>query len=136
MYAHPPRAHSVDIDTDQAAVLLHGVENRAPVQEPALETLLVPRHWTKQRSLKVLGDRRELQVGNHRVGSLQEGKDADLIILDGHPFHYSTLVDLTIVNGKVLYDRSKSLYGPWLSHALVDAAIFVVGYQMVKGHLA
>ena len=29
-----------------------------------------------------------------------------------------------------LYRRSESLYGPWLSHLLVDAAIFTVGYQI------
>ena len=27
-----------------------------------------------------------------------------------------------------LYHRSRSLYGPWLSHMLVDAAIFTLGY--------
>lgn len=32
-----------------------------------------------------------------------------------------------------LYQRSDSLYGPWLSHVLVDAAIFVVGYTMITG---
>ena len=31
-----------------------------------------------------------------------------------------------------LYDRSQSLLGPWLSHALVDAGIFAVGYDIVK----
>ncbi|MFQ5809071.1 MAG: amidohydrolase family protein, partial [Armatimonadota bacterium] len=50
-----------------------------------------------------------LGVGD-RIGSLQEGKDADMIILDGHPLHYSTFVELTLVNGKVLYDKSKSTY--------------------------
>jgi membrane protease YdiL (CAAX protease family) len=30
-----------------------------------------------------------------------------------------------------IYYRTKSLYAPWLSHALVDAAIMVVGYDMV-----
>ena len=45
-----------------------------------------------------------------RMGSLQVGKDADIIILDGHPLHYRTLVDLTVVNGRVVYDRSKSTY--------------------------
>ena len=30
-----------------------------------------------------------------------------------------------------LYRRSGSLLGPWLSHLLVDAAIFVIGYEMV-----
>jgi membrane protease YdiL (CAAX protease family) len=30
-----------------------------------------------------------------------------------------------------LYNKSGSLYGPWLSHALVDAAIFAIGYDLV-----
>ncbi len=29
-----------------------------------------------------------------------------------------------------LYQRSQSLYAPWFSHALVDAAIFLVGYDL------
>jgi len=32
-----------------------------------------------------------------------------------------------------IYHRSNSLYGPWLSHLCIDAAIFLVGYQMVFG---
>lgn len=32
-----------------------------------------------------------------------------------------------------LYQRSGSLYGPWFSHALVDAGIFLLGYSMVFG---
>jgi membrane protease YdiL (CAAX protease family) len=31
-----------------------------------------------------------------------------------------------------LYQRSGSLYGPWLSHLLVDAGIFLVGYELVR----
>jgi uncharacterized protein len=31
-----------------------------------------------------------------------------------------------------LYQRSGSLYGPWLSHLLVDAAIFLVGYDLAS----
>ena len=48
-----------------------------------------------------------------RVGSLQVGKDADIIILDGHPFHHKTFVEMTLINGKVLYEKSKS---PYFSH--------------------
>ena len=33
-----------------------------------------------------------------------------------------------------LYHRTGSLYGPWLSHLLVDMAIFVIGYDLVGGH--
>lgn len=34
-----------------------------------------------------------------------------------------------------LYHRSGSLYGPWISHLLIDAAIFVVGYDLVRASL-
>jgi len=52
-----------------------------------------------------------------RVGSLQVGKDADIIILDGHPFHYNTFVEFTLINGKVLYDKKQS---PYFSHIARD----------------
>ena len=29
-----------------------------------------------------------------------------------------------------LYDRTGSLYAPWVSHLLVDAAIFLIGYDL------
>ena len=32
-----------------------------------------------------------------------------------------------------LYNRTGSLVGPWLSHLLVDAAIFLIGYDLVRG---
>lgn len=40
-----------------------------------------------------------------RVGSLEVGKDADIIILSGHLFDYKTVVEKTIINGEVIYDR-------------------------------
>jgi membrane protease YdiL (CAAX protease family) len=35
-----------------------------------------------------------------------------------------------------LYERTGSLLGPWLSHLLVDAAIFAVGYDLVRSTLS
>jgi membrane protease YdiL (CAAX protease family) len=35
-----------------------------------------------------------------------------------------------------IYQRSDSLYGPWLSHALVDAAIFTIGYDLARDLLS
>jgi imidazolonepropionase-like amidohydrolase len=54
-----------------------------------------------------LGAARTLGIDD-RVGSIEEGKDADLLVLDGHPLDYRTFVELTIVNGKVYYDKEKS----------------------------
>jgi imidazolonepropionase-like amidohydrolase len=40
-----------------------------------------------------------------RVGSLERGKDADLVLYDGDPFEYTTHVEAVIVNGTVAYQR-------------------------------
>ena len=34
-----------------------------------------------------------------------------------------------------LYDRTGSLLGPWLSHLLVDAGIFFIGFELVRSSL-
>ncbi len=47
-----------------------------------------------------------------RIGSLEPGKDADLLILDGPPLHYKTFVEQAIVNGRVRYDRSMEPFYP------------------------
>ncbi len=52
----------------------------------------------------------ELLGVSHRIGSIEEGKDADIIVLDGNPFDYRTYVDYTLVNGKILYDKSQSSF--------------------------
>ena len=40
-----------------------------------------------------------------RVGSLEVGKDADLVVFSGHPFDYRTVVELVLVDGQVAYRR-------------------------------
>jgi imidazolonepropionase-like amidohydrolase len=44
---------------------------------------------------------------DQRVGSLEAGKDADVLILDGDPLHYATFVTIALVNGKVVYEKAK-----------------------------
>ncbi len=41
-----------------------------------------------------------------RIGSIEDGKDADILILDGDPLHYKTFVQTAIVNGRVVYEKS------------------------------
>lgn len=42
-----------------------------------------------------------------RTGSLEKGKDADLVVLDGNPFDHKTLVERTYVNGRLVYEKDK-----------------------------
>ncbi|MDI6703867.1 MAG: amidohydrolase [bacterium] len=43
-----------------------------------------------------------------RIGSIEVGKDADLVILSHHPFEIQSKVEMVIVNGKVVYKRNES----------------------------
>lgn len=42
-----------------------------------------------------------------RVGSLEEGKDADLVITQGSPFTLEADILYTIINGKIVYEKTK-----------------------------
>lgn len=44
---------------------------------------------------------------DHRVGSLEVGKDGNFMITDGDPLHYMTHTRWTVVNGRVVYDKQK-----------------------------
>ena len=46
----------------------------------------------------------------HRVGTLEVGKDADLIVTDGDLLHYQTFVQYTVIDGQVVYDKQEELF--------------------------
>jgi membrane protease YdiL (CAAX protease family) len=68
------------------------------------------------------------------------GFAAHHVLLLGHYFGYASpltwlFAAAIVVGGAVwawLYARSGSLWATWLSHALVDAAIFVVGWDLLR----
>ncbi len=43
-----------------------------------------------------------------RVGSLEVGKDADIVVFSGHPFEYRTVAELVLVDGQVAYRREEA----------------------------
>jgi imidazolonepropionase-like amidohydrolase len=42
-----------------------------------------------------------------RIGSLQVGMDADVIVLDGYPLNVKTWVDVVLINGEKVHERSR-----------------------------
>ncbi len=42
---------------------------------------------------------------DHRVGSLEPGKDADIVIWDGHPLDYYSSASTVLIEGKVVYQN-------------------------------
>ena len=68
------------------------------------------------------------------------GFAAHHVVVVGTYFGYGSLLTWLFTAGivigggvwAVLYKRSGSLVGPWLSHALVDATIFVIGWDLVR----
>ncbi len=58
--------------------------------------------------LCTLNPAKQLRV-DHRMGSIDVGKDADLAIWNGHPFSSYSLVETTFVDGEVVFDRQKDL---------------------------
>ncbi len=65
------------------------------------------------------------------------------VIILGHYFNglsrETVVLSLAIAIGGVVwawqYERSKSLLGSWISHLVVDAGIFLIGYDIVKDSL-
>jgi hypothetical protein len=50
-------------------------------------------------------DSARIMGADRRLGSLEPGKDADVLILDGDPLNYKTFVQTALVNGKVVYRK-------------------------------
>ena len=86
------------INMEAAFAVRGGLSN-----DDALETITID-------SAKIIGV-------DHRVGSIEVGKDADFAITDGDLLHYMTHVRYTVVNGELVYDKfDNSLY----SHIRTD----------------
>jgi imidazolonepropionase-like amidohydrolase len=44
-----------------------------------------------------------------RVGSIEVGKDADLVIFNGHPLSSYARVEMTFIDGQIYFDREMDL---------------------------
>lgn len=44
----------------------------------------------------------------HRTGSLEPNKDADILILRGHPFKVKSIPEAVFIDGKLVYKRKNN----------------------------
>jgi len=59
--------------------------------------------------LKMITINAALNLGiDHRVGSLEVGKDGDVAIFSHYPLHTPARVEMTIIEGEVFFDRSEA----------------------------
>jgi len=65
---------------------------------------------SEEEALKLctLNGAKQLRL-DHRLGSIDVGKDADLVIWTGHPFSTYSRVETTLVDGEILFDRTRDL---------------------------
>jgi imidazolonepropionase-like amidohydrolase len=65
---------------------------------------------TEEEALKLctLNPAKQLRL-DHRLGSIEVGKDADLAIWSGHPFSNYSRVETTMIEGVVYFDRAQDL---------------------------
>ncbi|MFQ5818090.1 MAG: amidohydrolase family protein, partial [Terriglobia bacterium] len=63
---------------------------------------------TEALKLVTLNPAKQLGIA-HRVGSIEVGKDADLVIYDKHPLSVYAVVQKTLIDGQVYFDREKDI---------------------------
>ncbi len=84
------------IQTDEASAVKYLTINAA---------LAVREGLPEEQALKAITINAAEIIGvEERVGSLEAGKDADIVIFNGHPFDYRTVPELVMVNGKIYKD--------------------------------
>jgi hypothetical protein len=65
---------------------------------------------TEEEALKMITLNPAWQLGiQDRVGSIDVGKDADLVIWNGHPFSVYSRVETTFIDGEIFFDRQQDL---------------------------
>lgn len=78
-----------------------------PVEQLLLQGALVHKAgMPEEETLKAITiNPAEIMGIQQRVGSIEVGKDADIIILNGHPFDWQTQVEKTLIDGEIVYER-------------------------------
>jgi len=89
----------VAIQTDESSAVKYLTINAA---------LAVREGMPEEEALKAITINAAEVIGvDDRIGSLEVGKDADVVVLTGHPLDYRSVVDLVLVDGQVAFRRDE-----------------------------
>jgi len=104
------RRHGIPlaIVPQQTAITLWGLGGQ-DLQHLPLEAAFAVRGGLSQRDAirAITLDAARILGLDHRIGSIEVGKDADLIVTDGDLLHYLTHVTHAVVNGRLVYEKSE-----------------------------
>ncbi len=65
---------------------------------------------TEEEALRLVTLNPAIQLRlDKRIGSIDVGKDADLVLFNGHPFSVYSRPEVTMIEGEVFFDRKKDL---------------------------
>jgi imidazolonepropionase-like amidohydrolase len=65
---------------------------------------------TEEEALRLVTLNPAIQIRmDHRIGSIDVGKDADLVIFNAHPFSIYSRPEMTMIEGEVFFDRNEDL---------------------------
>lgn len=91
-----------------SSISLGGLAGRDLSSLPLEAAFAVRGGATNQKALESLTIEAAKLLGlQDRIGSIEKGKDADILILNGPPLDYRTYVETAIVQGNVSYERAK-----------------------------
>jgi len=97
---------AVDLAEAGVTVALITDHGCTPIQYLSLCAAMTVRYgmtWHKALETITINPARIMKL-DHRLGSLEPGKDADFAVFDGDPFHYRTRTRRTYVNGQLVWE--------------------------------
>lgn len=77
-----------------------------PVNSLRMEVVMAISHGLSEEAAwrAVTIDAAEIMGASHRIGSIEKGKDADLVVWNGHPFDLYSKVMKVFINGQLEYE--------------------------------
>ena len=87
---------------------MYGERVRRLYQEAAIGMKYGNMSETEALKMITLNPAKQLGVDD-QVGTIEVGKEADIAVFSAHPFAPEALVEYTLVDGKVYFDRTQAM---------------------------